>query len=337
MNAEIKAAMTLEGFKEALRDPVALTQGQKSKDSLRYILESEYSVDERKKRAVDEMQYYSGSLYATRMGPVLFTDDGAALNGVSLTWEELEQCVEECIQDGTYMTPAEEKGYQEYTNDLRKEGKEAAEKALASNSRELKGEAIRDYGAVAWDALLDDPDEFVRCAIAIYGSESYQLKLVKDPSPNVRDILARNGTPTVLAALLNAGEMEKEILQIIVERGDISIQAVVVEKLLDDPEALAYAANGNLCPELEHILLESPNPHIAMLGIAEANIEQCEKLAQMGDELSFNEKWQLENRMFDLKEPDSRAAEKEPPRADREDTPLPDDSFAPPDVPVPSR
>ena len=75
MNAEIKAAMTLEGFKEALRDPVALTQGQKNKDSLRYILESEYSVDERRERAVDEMQYYLGKNGGKLTGRTVTLDD----------------------------------------------------------------------------------------------------------------------------------------------------------------------------------------------------------------------------------------------------------------------
>lgn len=127
--------------------------------------------------------------------------------------------------------------------------------------------------------------------------EEIQMQLVGDQSPNVRFTLAGSGTDRVQLALL-AKEKDTKILKEIVEHGSLEVQAAVIERFWDDSATLQTICSSKLNPEVKRVLLESSNPHVALLGIDEASREQCQRLARTPD-LNFAERmaidWRLES------------------------------------------
>lgn len=298
MNVTTRAEMILETIKDVLKNQ-AVPNGNDTKNLLRYILESEYSSEEKIERSGKLLfERYQNVVAVTHMDTVLFSEDGAEFSGTIIEWNGLAHCVQECLSDGNYMNAAEEKEYQDFAMIEKENAKHEVEKALKSGSREAKIHVSADYGSIAWDALVDDPDEYVRYSVAFYGNEETQLQLVHDPSRAVREVLAEKGTPSVHHSLLAAGDQDADVLQAIMKNGTATVQAAVVERFLDDPEALMKICH-DLQPEVKRALLESSDPHIAMLGISEATLKQCQRLSQSPG-LNIFEQMSLEDRLEDL-------------------------------------
>lgn len=298
MDIATRAEMILATVKDVLKSRT-VPNGNDTKNLLRYILESEYRTEDKIEKAGKLLfERYQNVAAVTRMDTVLFSEDGAELSGTTIEWDGLAYCVQECLSDGSYMNAAEEKEYQDFAEIEKENAKHEVEKALGSDSREAKIHVSMEYGSIAWDELTDDSDEYVRYSVAFYGNEKAQLQLVHDPSDTVREVLAEKGNPTVHLALLAAEEQNADVLQAVMKNGTAAVQAAVIERFLDDPETLMKMCH-DLQPEVKRALLESSDPHIAMLGISEASLKQCQRLSQAPD-LNIFEQMSLEDRLEDL-------------------------------------
>lgn len=301
MTIEEKAERIILTVKSALRSKEAPSRPD-AKEQLRLILDSEYGTAYKKEEAAKFMaECYPGAAVQTQRGVVLFGEDGAELEGVTIGWDGLADCVQECLSAGAYMTPAEEREYFAYAEASREIMADRLQTLLAENTRDSKCRAIMDCGAPAWDALLHDPDEFVRGCIAIVGDEQRQLELVSDPEPMVRQSLADHGTDKVRAALLEAGERDPSILKSAVGNGSFEVQAAAIERFWETPETL-IAIGADWKPEAQRVLLAAEDPRVAILGINAANREQCQRLLETPG-LGINEKMKIEWRLGELPEP----------------------------------
>lgn len=299
MTTEMKAEMIIASVKDALRSRDAPNR-RDAKEQIRIILDSDYGMEFKKSELEDLMATcYSGAAVKTRMGIVLFDENGADLNGIIIDWSGLVDCARECLASGTYMSAAEEKSYFEYANATRELLADKLQKLLAENTRESKFTAVMECGSPAWDILIGDPDEFVRGSIAMVGDEQRQFQLIHDPQQTVRQSLADYGTDKVRASLLEKEE-EIPILKTIVEKGSAELQAAAIDRFIDDPETLAVICI-NLKPEAQRALLEVDNPHIAVLGVNEATMKQCQRLAGAPG-LNLNERMKIEWRIEELSE-----------------------------------
>lgn len=74
-----------------------------------------------------------------------------------------------------------------------------------------KTAAVFHGGELEWAALYNDDDIAVRGAVACRASEEYQLKLVNDPVPAVRKMLAQYGTDKVRLANLDKSLFYRDI------------------------------------------------------------------------------------------------------------------------------
>lgn len=295
MTIEMQAEMLLEAIKDALKSK-EVPQRHDTKNEMRWIFESDYSYEIQKEKVCDFLlERYSGIAVQNRMGVIYFGEDGAELRGIHLSWADLADCAHQCLAEGTYMTAAEEKEYLQFANDSRRIVAERLDQFLAVGTKDAKIHAIIECGKEAWKALVNDQDEFVRGAVAIAADEEIQMQLVGDQSPNVRFTLAGSGTDRVQLALL-AKEKDTKILKEIVENGSLEVQAAVIEQFWDDSATLRAICSSKLCSEAKRVLLESSDPHVALLGIEEASKEQCQRLAQTAD-LTFTERMNLEWRL----------------------------------------
>ncbi|MEY8573774.1 hypothetical protein AALD01_05110 [Oscillospiraceae bacterium 21-37] len=93
-------------------------------------------------------------------------------------------------------------------------------------------------GEREWAALYKDSDLSVRAAVACRGSESIQLKMLSDPEPLVRKLLARHGTDKVRAAAINGWEANTEVLMEIAKWGNAATKRKVLELAWSLPETL---------------------------------------------------------------------------------------------------
>lgn len=295
MTIEMQAEMLLEAIKDALKSK-EVPRRQDAKEQIRLMFDSDYKYEYQQSEIQDFMaECYFGAAVQSRMGAILFTEDGAELGGIHLSWANLADCVHQCLTAGTYMTVKEERDYQDFANVAREIVAERLEQYLTENTQESKIQAALHCGKEAWKALAGDPDELVRGVVAMVADEEIQMQLVNDQSPNVRLTLAGSGTDRVQLALL-AKEKDTKILKEIVENGSLEVQAAVIEQFWDDSATLRAICSSKLCSEAKRVLLESSDPHVALLGIEEASKEQCQRLAQTAD-LTFTERMNLEWRL----------------------------------------
>lgn len=109
-------------------------------------------------------------------------------------------------------------------------------------------------------------------------------------------------------------------------------QAQLIHHLKFDPKKIA-PYSPYFTATLKRALLLNDDPHLAVFGVSEATIEQCQSLYDC-PKLNADEKFLVYSRMAELEKIETeQGSPSETPLSEMEDVPLPDDSFAPADLP----
>lgn len=230
-----------------------------------------------------------------RDGVVEINGEGIRLEGYSFSWEEVALRIRELSALGRYMTPAEDRSYLEYCGAMQ----EIAFDLCQSPIQKERCMAAMEYGEQAWKQLVNDPNEFVRAAVAVSATEEYQLQMLQDPSSGVRSLLVSKGTPYVREALA-AVETDKSVLRELAE----VFPPEGLGKLLDRPcvmrlpEVLrVISRRGN--PEIQEHILSHPDPTVAACAVSQANEQQCMQLLSRKD-LPSGTAWEIQMRLKEL-------------------------------------
>ncbi len=93
-------------------------------------------------------------------------------------------------------------------------------------------------GEREWATLYKDSDPSVRGAVACRSNEATQLKMLNDPAPMVRKLLARYGTDKVRTAAVKGWETDTEVLMEIAKWGSAATKRKVMELAWHLPEKL---------------------------------------------------------------------------------------------------
>lgn len=97
-------------------------------------------------------------------------------------------------------------------------------------------------GEREWAILYKDKDFLVRGAVMCKASEKIQLKMLREPEPAVRKLLAQYGTDRVRSALLAQGEADPEVLVEIAKWGSVQVKNRILPLMWDRPEILRKIA-----------------------------------------------------------------------------------------------
>lgn len=271
---------------------------------------------------------------------VLIHDGGLTVQDVSLNWSELVEIVKGLIVSNRYMTSSELSNYAEIRHASQELLESSFEKMVKNSNWEARKTAIVKYGEKACTELWNDPEPKVRFCVAKKTHSDYlRAKMIHDPDPLVRESLAECGGESIRQMLLNLEETEPNVLMSICKYGNDKTQAQLIALLDFDADRLVPYA-PHFSQNLKQVLLLDDNPHLAVLGLSEATMEQCKKLYDH-PELKADEKFLVYSRMAEMEQSEASEPERESlseaTSPEQEDIPLPDDSFAPPDVPDPSR
>lgn len=118
---------------------------------------------------------------------------------------------------------------------------EFRQKTLAAWSqggyREKITAALRG-GEREWAMLYNDSDTSVRAAVACRANEAIQMKMITDPEPVVRKLLARYSTDKVRTAAIKGWEIDKDVLAEIAKWGNSAVKQRAMELALQLPETL---------------------------------------------------------------------------------------------------
>ncbi len=143
-----------------------------------------------------------------------------------------------------------------------------------------KTAAVFHGGAREWATLYNDDDMAVRGAVACRASEEYQLKLVNDPVPAVRKMLAVYGTDKVRLALLERGEPDDDVLIDIAKYGSLAVRNRMVETVWIKPELL-FKLGRFLPPSGIEKLLGHPHIDVRIMAAAYGTRDQCRRVLAM--------------------------------------------------------
>lgn len=158
-------------------------------------------------------------------------------------------------------------------------------------------QAVLDGGPVQWKLLLHDKSVYVRAAIVEKGTEKYQLALVGDTEPVIRDWLARYGTEKVRQSLIEAGERDQSVIASIASHGGVEIRKALVSVCWDKPDYLVrimpYAVNSDLKRLTDH-----PNKDVRVAAASYGSKEMCLKV--LADKDLGIARFFLEERISDL-------------------------------------
>lgn len=160
---------------------------------------------------------------------------------------------------------------------------EFVQKTLAAwtyGDEESRVSAAFHGGEREWAALWNDESYKVRGAVACFAREEYQLKLVYDPITPVRDRLAIYGTDKVRLALLEHGELDKEVIENIAKYGSTTIRHRLVQVMWDKPDILYQCVRYLPASDIEK-LLTHPNMDIRVHAALYGNREQCSRVLTM--------------------------------------------------------
>lgn len=152
--------------------------------------------------------------------------------------------------------------------------------AWVSGDEESRVSAVFRGGEREWAALWNDESYKVRGAITCRASEKYQIKLLNDPVPEVRKLLAAYGTDGVRQALLERGETDREVLTNIAKFGSTAVRHRLVDVAWNDPKMLHEIARYLPASALEK-LLTHPNMEVRIDAASHGNKNQCRRVLAM--------------------------------------------------------
>lgn len=177
--------------------------------------------------------------------------------------------------------------------------------AWVSGDEESRVSAVFRGGEREWTALWSDESYKVRGAVACRASEKYQMKLLNDPIPEVRKLLAVYGTDGVRHALLDRGETDRDVLTQIAKYGSTTTRHQLVDVAWKDPKTLHEIARYLPASALEK-LLTHPNMEVRIDAASHGSMDQCSRVLAMpfsGHDITvvFMREWLIE-RMKELDE-----------------------------------
>lgn len=126
--------------------------------------------------------------------------------------------------------------------------------------REKISAALRGGGR-EWAVLHRDENLYVRAAVMCRANEEIQLKMLQEPEPVLRKLLAQHGTDRVRSALLARGESDPEVLVEIAKWGSVQVKNRILPLMWDRPEVLQKIAPF-LGSRGLRILEKNPDHHV---------------------------------------------------------------------------
>ncbi len=152
--------------------------------------------------------------------------------------------------------------------------------AWVSGDEESRVSAAFHGGEREWAALWNDESYKVRGAVACRASEEYQLKMLNDPFPEVRKLLAIYGTDNVRRALLDHGETARDVLTQIAKHGNTSVRHRLVDVAWNDPKTLHEIARYLPASAVEK-LLTHPSMEVRIDAATHGSMDQCCRVLAM--------------------------------------------------------
>lgn len=295
-----KALHLLGVIQDFLRSPI-IPLREDAKSQIRFRMEA--SSEE------NALEYLRNS-YVTPDQPTLLVTvginpvlvdwaSGIQVDGIGFRWDEVLQYIKEMCGRGLYMTPTEEKSYQERLSAFQQKQADRLEGMLGSGNEETRVQAVQKFGPAAWERLVNDPSMLVRGGIAYFATDEYRIQLIDDPEPIVREMIAEHGGDSVHQAMIDRGEKKPEILSAIAKHGSVSTQIQMVHTYSSQPDILKTFSK-DLGKAALFELLKSEDPHVAVLGISVANREHCVNLLQTPG-LDVNDRFTIGVRLDELK------------------------------------
>ena len=158
-------------------------------------------------------------------------------------------------------------------------------------------------GEREWAALYKDRDVSVRAAVACRADEATQLKMLNDPAPLVRKLLARYGTDKVRTAAVKGWETDTEVLMEIAKWGSAATKRRVLELAWHLPETLKQVI-PYLSPGCIKKLEIYPDRGIRYEAAMHGGMAQCQRfldaIRKDRDTGSFLMRWNIQSRVEEL-------------------------------------